>query len=268
MIQQFERDGRPSDESGLRAGIFDACGPPRPRCDGGLEQRLCLRRLARMSPSPPQEHGDRPGAAAQAQSVAARLDLRAAPRRDGNPHPRRSVHDFDETHEDAATGRGVLAEVGAGPEREGVGQAHERRPGPELRDEDGRVLEITLPRRLEVLQRDREGAAVRRVEQPAEQSGRVEARHAQPGDGAVPPDQRRRRPVADETVILEGQKPIEPSNWGEPLRRQRLLVVHGAFSLVDRLQVPSPSRPRSNHGILPAPASRMPLRTGCGSPSF
>jgi hypothetical protein len=44
------------------------------------------------------------------------------------------LHDLDHAHELPASGRGVLVEVGTRPERQGIGQPHERGTRPKLGD--------------------------------------------------------------------------------------------------------------------------------------
>lgn len=50
-----------------------------------------------------------------------------------------------------------------------------------------------------------------RREQP--QGRGIEARHAQPGDRAVPTDEGGRSAVANETVVLDGEIPVNATKW-------------------------------------------------------
>ena len=69
--------------------------------------------------------------------------------------------------------------------------------------EDERVASVLAARRAELARRlDRPVAVLRVAEQRGEERARVEARQAQPVDGAVATDERSRLQVADEPVVL------------------------------------------------------------------
>ena len=74
----------------------------------------------------------------------------------------------------------------------------------ELGLEDERVAAVLAARRAELARRlDRPVAVLRVAEQRGEERARVEARQAQPVDGAVTADERGRLQVADEPVVLD-----------------------------------------------------------------
>ena len=246
MVEELQRDGGPPDERRLRSLVLDVLGPPGPGVDGRPHESFRLAHLPRRPSIPVEQQGDpiagaevegraraaerggreqveiqvRAGRVVQAQTFPLRLGPDAAARLDRDPEPDRPLHDLDETQELPARGPGVLAEIGARPERQGIGQPHERGTRPELGDEDAGVALVELPRGLEPLGGDRERSAARGIEERTEERRRVEPRHAKPRDGPVAANERSRRAVADEAVILDRKAAVQALQRGEGVHRR------------------------------------------------
>ena len=111
-----------------------------------------------------------------------------------HPHLDTSTDSFDDPHEIGLR----LAR------RHEVDEPHGTVVGLQLGLQDERVAPVLAARRAELARRlDRPVAVLCVAEQCGEERARVEARQAQPVDGAVTADERSRLEVADEPVVLD-----------------------------------------------------------------
>jgi hypothetical protein len=165
--------------------------------------------------------------------VAAPARLEVDPERDG------AVEHLGQPHQLAAAGGRVVREVGAGAQRQRVGEPQPPRRGAQLGLEHAGVGLIALPRIDGALGRHVELPAFGAVQQLAEQRLGVEARDAEPGNAAVQPDERGRRAVADESQVLQRQEAAAPAQRAQ----RRCEIKHSVTSAWVRRPRPGPCLP-------------------------
>src|SRR5690606_7947726 len=108
-----------------------------------------------------------------------------------------------------------------------------------------------------VCRHDLPAAVVQRAEQGGEAGARIEMRHAQPVDRAVPPDERAGEGVADERVVLDREL--------MRLRHRPFPANMSLFKLVlASISGPVPRLPLSTEGTIPG--SVRPPRRRAGVP--
>jgi hypothetical protein len=147
----------------------------------------------------------RTGWVAYKEAAAAGDNARLAAGLDLDPQTRVPLDDLRHAQQLAAPGRGVLRQIGALSQRERVRHADQSRRAAHFSHQHGGVRFIKLTRLDQAFGGEGESAASPRVENPAEDRRRIEARRAHPRDRAVAPDQRGCRAVADQTMIFYRQ---------------------------------------------------------------
>jgi hypothetical protein len=158
----------------------------------------------------------RPGRA-QPQRVGLLLDFRAPVHVDGDREPDAALEHPHVAEQLAARRRQVLVEVGAAAEGQGIAYADGAGPSTQLGDEHAAVVLVELARLHDLLGSKHKGAATLRIQHTREQRLAVEARRAEPRDGAVATDQRSRSAVSDQSVVLDWRVAIDHGQRREGL---------------------------------------------------
>jgi hypothetical protein len=197
QAQQLVRDGPPGWARGGRLQHHP------PGLAGAHRQRAAhVVAVALHRPGPPAVHGQLQRRGAEHRTLVGELQLMrlpavVEPRRALEHKPHLAAHAPDQPDQPVAVA-GPLRVV----DRHEVGHLADPVGGHEPGDQDGRVGEVQLPSDVVVaLGADAEAPAVVVVEQRGEHTRRVEARAAEPVDGAVGGDQRGGLEIADQAVL-------------------------------------------------------------------
>jgi hypothetical protein len=177
-----------------------------------LQRPVAANMQAQVVPAP-RLHGHAAGGA---------LRERPSPGVKLDPQPDRAVQDERGADQLLASGRRIVAQIGAGSQRQRVGHCDHAGSAAHLGDQDGGIRLVALTRLDDLVRRDREPPASGIIEHAAEQRLGVEARQAQPRDAPVEADQRRGRPVADQAHVLEREIAVAPAHRA----KGRVLVDH------------------------------------------